>query len=425
MRGTIVTIVALSVLAGLFARTAGAQTLQLRISPREDGGETITFGNPSTPMGPRAQPSAQGADGRALIAQTAAMVTTEIAGRGQLSPRTAREAVERLTGRPLSPRGLDAPLQVLFYRTVAYAAGAAGDADLASRAAQQWARTAPMDAAALRACLMAAMLNRDRDDAVEAAERLASPAHESWAEWTRYMTPLAALAGARPELDLTTADGRMFQLADQRGTVLVLYFWTAASGDDGVDEALTAQRRLLEGHRGGPVAVVGVNLDEKVDRDAGRIVAALRQAAGALPQVVRGTAADGSAVRAMDLFGVTAVPTAVVLATDGSVIFAGDPRTWEIHTAIDYALSGDPHAVATAAPQAPQTPETTPEPNAATEREAQRLRDQGWDLLRLGLKTGSAAHKRQGLDILERVVREYPGTRGAKQAQRDLIEGRR
>ncbi|NLF31451.1 MAG: TlpA family protein disulfide reductase [Planctomycetes bacterium] len=421
------TMTALILLAGLTVSTAAAQTIHLRITQREDGGETVSLGQPSPPAAAPAQPQPQPgpADGRAIVVQTAAAVAGEIAHRGVLSPDVARRAMESLTGDGIAPHRLDEASQVLFYRTVAYAAALAGDAGLAARAAEQWARLRVADPSALRARIMASMLNRDRAAAVGAVARLASPAHKAWEAWARYMTPLAALTAERPELRLTAADGRSVRLADLRGQVVVLYFWTAASGGDGaVDEALAAQRRLAE-PTGGPVAVLGINLDEKADRDARGVVAAVRGGAGDLPQVIRGTSPDGSAERAMDLFGITAVPTGVVLAMDGSVIFAGDPRTWEIHTAIDYARSVDPQRVQAAAPAPPQAPEALAEPTAAREREALQLRDQGWDLVRLGLKTGSAAYKRQGRDILERVVRDYPGTEGARKAQRDLIEADR
>ncbi|MFW6146010.1 MAG: TlpA family protein disulfide reductase [Planctomycetota bacterium] len=426
MRGAMA---ALCVLAGLLAETAGAQTINLRISPREDGGETVGLGRSSPSAADPARPQPRTADGQAVVARADAMVIDDITRNGRLSPSTARRAMERLSGEAVVPPRLDRASQVLFYRTVAYAAALTGDATLASRAARQWVRVDPADGAALRAHLVAAMLNRDRTAAVKAAERLAAPAQAAWAPWARYMAPLASRAGERPEMELTTVDGRSLRLADLRGTVVVLYFWTAASGGDGAaGEALAAQRRLAEAHRGDSVAVVGINLDEKVDRDSHRVVATLRREAGDLPQIVRGTAPDGSAERAMDRFGVTAVPTGVVLATDGSVIFAGDPRTWEIHTAIDYALSADPHAVAagTREPDEPPADPATPAtPDEAIEREAKQLRDEGWDLLRLGLKTGSAAHRRQGRDLLERVIRDYPDTRAAEQARRDLIASER
>jgi len=420
MHRTVMMIMALGVLAVPLAGTAAAQRMRVRISPREDGGETIGLDEPDAPT---ARPRPPDADAQQTVARAAAMVTAEITARGRLSPEVARRAMALLNGPGLAPQRLNGPSQVLFYRTVAYAAALADDATLASRAAEQWVRLAPADAAALRAAAMAAMLNRDRRDAVEAIGRLASPPHASWAAWARYMSPLVALAGERPQLTLTTLDGQALRTADLRGTVVVLYVWTAASGgEDAVEAALAAQRRLAAPYEDDRVTVVGINLDGKADRDTRRVVAALRERAGDVPQVVRGSPSDDALMRAADELGITAVPTA------GSVPFAGAPRTWETHAAIDCARANDPRTVGPQTPDAtetaetPETPAAAPaEPSEATEREARALRDEGIKLIRLGLNTGSAAHRRQGRDLLEQVIREYPDTRAAEQARHDLI----
>ncbi|MGL4551945.1 MAG: TlpA family protein disulfide reductase [Gemmataceae bacterium] len=65
-----------------------------------------------------------------------------------------------------------------------------------------------------------------------------------------------------PELSGPADDGRPMKLSDERGKVVVLVFWSAASGASA--ELFPRLKALQEAHKGRPFAVVGV-ADDEVD----------------------------------------------------------------------------------------------------------------------------------------------------------------
>jgi len=359
--------------------SAGAQRINLRISQRADGGQTIGVGGASQQQ-PRQQQQGirvPSTDPGREIARIARAVLDQIASHGWLTPSLATGTLQRLADPVLSRAGASPRHRVLYSRTITYAAAVTGDLSTARTTADQWRQAAPTDAAAIRNQLMVALLAGDAEAARAAIAALGDARHARWLPWTTYMRNFLPLVGAVPEVEFTAANGVEFRLADHRGKVVVLCFWAA---DD------QPARKLAETFRG-PVFVV---------------------------RSVRLGADNGSAADAAKALGLSAAPTAYVFGRDGRVVFAGDPRTWEVHAAMECARVAP--SVAKTAPAAEMPVRGSP----GDAEKARALRDQGWDKIRLWGKTRSPMYRKQGEDLLNQVIREYPNTRSAIEARQIL-----
>jgi len=369
----------LSLVLGLSA-TAAAQQIRLRITPRQGGGETIGVGRPREPEPTARLARARPTDIGARIDELARAAMAELASKGRLPAPLAADTARELSEATLRKAGEAPDRRVAYNRTLSYAAAASGDLPTAREAATQWRQAAPTDPAAIRNQLMLAVLAGDGDAARAALASLADKRHARWLGWTTYMRNFLPLVATKPRVKL--AGDAAFDVAEHAGEVVVLSFTTAAA------DPLPARLAQLYSRR--RITVQSIRL---------------------------GPGADPSAKAAAGSLRVTAAPTGVVLGRDGRVLFAGDPRTWEIHTALQFGLSAPDATAETPVPQ-PQVPLTTP----ARRRDARKLRDRGWDMLRLGLKTHSAVHQQQGRQLLSQCIRDYPNTAAATQARRDLAD---
>lgn len=358
--------------ASLAAATAFGQRINLRINNRGGlGGQSISAGghigvdnlldpNPPTP--------------HEIVADTCRTIRDELLATGRLSPKTAHGALGSLTHRTVAPESLRPGAKCDYYRSLSMAAAAAGNLDLARQAGRQWMNLQPRDASAIRHNLFLHFVARDRSTAAKTLAKLKAPHHKPWRPWREYMERLLPLVGARPDLGRPAG----------KSTVTILYFRTA----DGKVKPLNEpdpidcgehQAKLMALYKGKPVAIGDVTLDG--DDGRGRAMAAT--------------------------LGISAAPTICVLDDDGLVLFAGDAGAWEMHAAVEFGLL-------TMGRRALAPPTTAEEDIAMT------LHHEGWRLLRLGMKTHSPTHRRQGEAILRELIDKHPNTEGARKARFDL-----
>jgi thiol-disulfide isomerase/thioredoxin len=148
----------------------------------------------------------------------------------------------------------------------------------------------------------------------------------------RVSSPLKLIGHPAPELTLPTYEGGTFNLAAQRGHVVVLDFWATWCGQ--CMEAMPITHEVLDRYAARGVKLAAVNVDDPVER----ITASKRDFD--LPATVPLAVGTETPLA----YGITTLPTFVVIDAKGIVQAAGsmpadDVRTW-LPGAIDKALAG-------------------------------------------------------------------------------------
>jgi peroxiredoxin len=138
----------------------------------------------------------------------------------------------------------------------------------------------------------------------------------------RYLRELQlnALPGARaPGFTLPTVDGRKVALADQKGKVVLVYFWATWCGYCR-KELPVAIEKVVRERQGQPFTVLAVSIEEPRD-----LVAAYVKGAGVTSSVLLD--ADGAVARE---YRVRATPTTIVIGRDGRLVArAAGTREWD------------------------------------------------------------------------------------------------
>jgi thiol-disulfide isomerase/thioredoxin len=153
--------------------------------------------------------------------------------------------------------------------------------------------------------------------------------------WASRSDPSVQAGRPAPELpsDARSLEGRPVRLAELRGRVVVLHFWTFACGN--CEHMLPSYSAWDVRYRERGLRVVGVHTPElEHERDLGRLRAFVKQ------QKLAWTVVPDSDYVIWDRFGVRAWPTIFVIDRKGSVagVFVGDDRAQEIETLVQRLL---------------------------------------------------------------------------------------
>lgn len=147
----------------------------------------------------------------------------------------------------------------------------------------------------------------------------------------------ALIGQPAPDLAGTDLDGKPVKLADFKGKVVVLDFWSTACGP--CVQALPSMRELQKRNLEKPLAIIGVNRD--APGAASRVKRFLTKNQFPIAQF------DDSAGRAAAAFGVDAAPRAIILIDKDGIVqdidlgyIPGKER--ELSSKIDRLLSGKP-----------------------------------------------------------------------------------
>jgi thiol-disulfide isomerase/thioredoxin len=137
--------------------------------------------------------------------------------------------------------------------------------------------------------------------------------------------------GLAPELpaELRSLDGQPIRLADRRGQVVLLHFWTFACGN--CEHMLPSYSAWDRKYRDKGLAVIGVHTPELPhERDLGKLRAFVRD------QQLSWTVVPDGGYLAWDAYGVKAWPTIFLIDRKGAVarVFVGDDHAREIEGAI-------------------------------------------------------------------------------------------
>jgi len=341
-----------------------------------------------------------------------------------LSRQDARQARDRLAEWRLDPAALSPDDRARLWRIELYAALAEGAAGAALERARQLWKVAPDDPGTAAAVHLAACAAGDAQLALRALARLAEGADSRRRRWiSRQRRWLRRVGEKAPDVVIRTEDMTEFSTARRGDRVLVLDFWNTRLKPD--EEQIAALRGLFDEYRRSlHIELVGINADSETRAEQARQFAKEHgfvwkqryeyQARGA--PLTHGAFHAGNPpwVVLIDTFGYVravgaAYEPAFQYALRAAVAEAGGaqqpllPRT---HTGQQAERPGA--AAEAAAPSSEQpAPELPSNPEAL-----QKLR-----LARTYLKTGKRSEARR---LFEEIVRNYPGTREAREAQEYL-----
>jgi hypothetical protein len=348
------------------------------------------------------------------------------------------------------PEKLSDPARRKYYRTMSYGMAAADDIPGALSAAQQWARLEPASPVAARRLMFLYMLSGDTAKTAEALRALAQPQHAKWKPWVDYMGRLLPLLGTKPAMaKLPLSDGSQFDLSAIQDKAVLLYFWAAgparpsAPGVDGLAMQCLKIQSAMAGAAQGKLVVVGINLDSPENATSAR--APLMTGMKTPPQYFL---ADNPQVSpAPKPFDIKDVPTAVVLAGGGTVVFVGDGRGVELQLAVRAAATKAQEAInarmrlmgdGEMGPggfgdrMMPRMPGMGPGPGpgpgpgmapGAAERdetEAKRLYDDAESKMILHNKTREPSLRAQAVEGFRKCAADYPNTPSGKRAKEQL-----
>lgn len=447
--------------------------------------------------------------------QLANTVIQQIRTQNQLPPVRAMQALNDLKRITVAPEeDLDEAYLPAYWQTLGRAALASGNVDLARFAGEKWRQVEPDNLLALQFSLYAEMAAGSMGNLAEAFHAVQHPQFADYADWAEYMGGLEPLFGEPMTFELPLSDGSTQSVGGRGGDVIVLDFWASdqapaaperpsrarrraprmpampgmgypgmeggmppgmppmpmpngrdagrgrrSSGDSTASEPTGVRtsglggdsvRRQMELSReflGKPVRIIGVNLDPPSSLAAAKDL--IQFANSGVPQFYHAENAAQSPVP--DPISISDVPTTVVIDSNGQVVFAGDPRTWELRSAIVCALSNtgrsrDPAGAGqeffSTPPQAlPMggsslgTPalgptqalrnlagggESPPSPSDQEEKAANQLYEKGRDRMLLGRKAANPQFRAEAIQMWREVIEKYPNTRAADQARLDI-----
>ncbi len=153
--------------------------------------------------------------------------------------------------------------------------------------------------------------------------------------WAMGMTPAKQSGEVAPELPAGTRnlDGAPMRLADLRGRVVLLHFWTFACGN--CEHMQPWYAAWDERYRARGLSIIGVHTPELPhERDLGRLRQVVKE------KNIRWPVIPDPGYLVWDAFGVKAWPTIFVLGKDGKIAqsFVGDDRAGDIEALIEKLL---------------------------------------------------------------------------------------
>jgi hypothetical protein len=315
-------------------------------------------------------------------------------------------ALAKLRAWNLSPDALKKNEHIWLLETELYAALATGDAGRAAELLNQLQVQAPEPDQTRAAAHLVHAARGDGAAALEALKASGGPGggDAKSAARRRWLKQVGSLA---PEVELVAADGTKLSARARHGIVLLVDFWNTRGA---TREYAAALRTLKAAHAGNlRLQFVGVNWDAASNRAAAKRFA---QEAYAWPQVYEGRAAEAPLTHRA--FQAGAPPWTVVIDGQGRVRAVGDAREPAIAYALRAALveAGPKPGGPAAGPARPPEPQVG-KGDLPSNDEAEALLRQARTYIRTGFKT-------KAKELLEEIIRKYPGTRQAREAEERL-----
>lgn len=350
-----------------------------------------------------------------------------IGGAGEaISLDDGRAALDQLGKWGWQPADLPPEARLHWLRTSLYASLAVGDARRAAESLALLQQDAKDTPETLRAAWAVAVAVGDGQAAkdVLVALRQRKLAGDNAIE--RRLRRLEGVGRPAPDTTVKTSLGREVTLRKRFGVVLVLDFWSVAEAPSEND--IAALKALYQSTARDPkVEFLGINSDSPAKLDEARKFVA--SVGLGWPQHYEEAAGDPPTVRA---FGVEARPWQVLIDGEGNVRAVGAAREPEFVYAVRAALAEARGDYAVVRPKTTAGVEATPteyelpavaqgearapvaeEEDLPHNPDAQRLLDEARTFLKTGMK-------KKARELLERIIREYPGTWEARDAQRRL-----
>lgn len=339
------------------------------------------------------------------------------------SPEEAKDALEFLSSWRVDPAKLTATDRAKLLSCEAIAAAAGGDAARALRAARAIRAEFPAELAYAEPAYLGAFVAADAELAGQIVKTLAetaSPdAKKRLARQRQFIAPMGKQA---PDVTIRSDDGPEFAVRKRKDKLLIIDFWNVLSppADAQVDAMLALHAEFGgESH----VEFVGVNSDNEQRTPKARDFAAQKKYTW--PQRYEQKAVGAPITH--EAFKAGAPPWIVVVDAIGQLRAVGEPGDAALTYAIRCALAearGEHDAMSAdrrsgkkpdAAGDSPTAQKPAAKP-AGGDAELPSNPDAAAKLnrARLFFKTGKKTDARK---LAEEVVREYPGTREAKEAQ--------
>ncbi len=340
-----------------------------------------------------------------------------------LSEREAETAAAARAAWKLDGATLSSEDRGRLLRVEVYIALGRGQAQEALERAQQLYKTFPRDAASLEAVYLAACAAGDARLGGKALRKLARVRKSERRQVAQRRRWLRRVGTPAPDVVIHTDGGKDVRVRRRRGRLLLLDFWNTTSAPP--DEASRALVGLFEqygkDHR---IEFVGVNADAESRGAAARKFAAER--GYVWPQCYEAVARDAPITH--KAFHAGRPPWQVLVDAMGYVRAVGDART----PAMQYALRAAVHEARGDAPavlvcdargrrpqRASETIEAAPRASdaAAEQKPSNPEAARKLTLARTYLKTGRRTDAKR---LFEEIVRDYPGTPEAREAQEYL-----
>lgn len=343
----------------------------------------------------------------------------------------ARDALHQLAQWAAQPGDLSPEQQHAWYAIQIHANLAIGDLAAARAALDQLRQAAPAADATRQAAYLVATAAGDADKAEEALKQLSAGAsREERSALSIRRRWMSRVGKPAPETPIETAGGEQLDPHQRGGKLLIVDFWNTT---DTTTDYAAAVRALFEAYRRvDQVQFVGVNKDDDARRDAAQAFA--DKAKFDWPQhfegVSRGSPLTDRAFRA------GSPPWTLLIDGNGQVRAVGDVRTpgwrYALRSALVEAGGSLPETEAASPPETtspqqeaaadedqtqsgdkPAAAPRVPKTELPSNDEAEALLRQARTYIRTGMKT-------KARELLERIIREYPGTRQAADAQERL-----
>ena len=323
----------------------------------------------------------------------------------------AEAALAQLRQWNLSPDSLNKEDGAALLATELRAAVAVGDAAAASEKLKELERLAPGTPETLETAYLVAAMTGNAEAAEAALKQLPKEADTnndySSAKRRRWMRHVGAAA---PKVQITTDDGKRISVGDGGGIVLVIDFWDSR---DTTPEYAKALKELQNTYRSELyVQFLGVNTDGEAASDDAHKFA--REAGYAWPQHYEKE--SRRAPITYETFKAGSPPWTIVIDGAGRVRAVGvvtDPAfCYALRTAVREAsrqfatddAGGDKDE---------QKPPTVSKNDLPSNDEADALLRQARTYLRTKMNT-------KAKEILQEIIRKYPGTRQARDAEERL-----
>ena len=326
----------------------------------------------------------------------------------------AEVALAKLRAWNLTPNELGPAQRAMLLRIELYAALATGDARAAASKLGELQDVAPEARETFEAAYLVAVATGDADAAQAALKRLADVVSDDERRGVAQRRRWARRIGtAAPDLVVAADEGTKFSMRARGGTVLVVDFWNTHD----MTKACAAEvKRLYEEYASDRrVQFLGVNADDRSEVDAARSFA--REAGFIWPQHYEGKATRPPIT--YEAFQAGASPWTVVIDGAGRIRAVGAVTEPAFQYALRAALR---EAGGVPAPTKPVSSEekrkqTQPPPvskeDLPSNDEAESLLREARTFIRTGMKT-------KAKELLAEIIRKYPGTKQAKDAQERL-----